>query len=669
MSSSPASERRRPATGLVIAVLSICGTVVSLQQTLVVPLLPDFPAILHTTADNASWLVTVTLLVSAVATPIVSRLADMFGKRRMMLVALGSVVIGSLIPALLASLPAVLVGRGLQGVGASLIPVGISIMRDELPGEKVGGAVALMSATLGIGGAIGMPLAGVIYEHLSWHALFWVSVVFGVVMFVVVLAVVPESQVRTGGRFDVGGAVLLSVALAALMLGISKGGTWGWTSEATLGCFLLAVVVAAIWAPTQLRAGQPLVDLRTSARRPVLLTNIASILLGFAMFGNMLSTTQQMQMPKATGYGFGLSVTAAGLCMLPGGLSMVVFSPISAAITRRFGARTTLVVGALIMVVGYVGRVFMTDSILQVIIGASVISIGTAVGYAAMPTLIMRAVPITETASANGLNTLLRAVGTTTSSAALAALLSATTMQLGSVAVPTLDAFRHSFWLAAVAALAAAGVALALPRTMAAAPAVGAAAEHDRLPAGDHAEHVVTGRVVDAEGAALARAVVTAILPDGTHVDWGRTDEEGTYRLAIGEPGRHVLVVSADGYASRSLFWDVQGGTIPALDMLDRLSVRGTVRRDGEPVPDAPVALVKQSGEFHDSVTTDAEGTFCTDLPPSGRYVLTAIDPVHECSVSRAVVVGSASAVVDLDLTGTRDQAVVAGASSQALND
>ncbi|WP_245633103.1 MFS transporter [Luteipulveratus mongoliensis] len=658
MSSPSVSERRRPSTALVIAVLSICGTVVSLQQTLVVPLLPDFPKILGTTADNASWLVTVTLLVSAVATPIVSRLADMFGKRRMMLFALGAVVIGSLIPALLSGLPAVLLGRGLQGIGASLIPVGISIMRDELPGEKVGGAVALMSATLGIGGAIGMPLAGVIYEHFSWHALFWVSVVFAALMFVLVLLVVPESEVRTGGRFDYVGALLLSVALGALMLGISKGGTWGWTSEATLGCFLLAVVVAAIWAPLQLRTGQPMVDLRTSARKPVLLTNIASILLGFAMFGNMLSTTQQMQMPKATGYGFGLSVTAAGLCMLPGGLSMVLFSPISAAITRRFGARTTLIVGALIMVVGYVGRVFLTDSITQVVIGSSVISIGTAVGYAAMPTLIMRAVPITETASANGLNTLLRAVGTTTSSAALAALLSATTMQLGAVTVPTLDAFKHSFWLAALAATAAAGVAMLLPRAAAAKAAAGATAERDRVSSGDHAEHIVSGQVIDTDGKPLTRAVVTAIRPDGQHVDWGRTDERGTYRLAIGELGRHVLVVSADGFASRSLFWDIQGEAIPALDMLDRLSVRGTVLRDGEPEVGVPVALVKHSGEYQSTATTNDDGRYCTELPPPGRYVLTAIDPATECSTSRSIVVTNASLDVDLQLASRRDQAV-----------
>lgn len=644
------SKRKRPSTALIIAVLSICGTVVSLQQTLVVPLLPDFPRILGTTADNASWLVTATLLVSAVATPIVSRLADMFGKRRMMLVALAAVIVGSLIPALGDGLTAVLIGRGLQGVGASLIPVGISIMRDELPGEKVGSAVALMSATLGIGGAIGMPLAGVIYEHYSWHALFWVSAIFAAVMFVVVLAVVPESEVRTGGRFDYVGALLLSVALSALMLGISKGGSWGWTSEATLGCFLVAVVFAAIWAPVELRSGQPLVDLRTSARKPVLLTNIASILLGFAMFGNMLSTTQQMQIPEASGYGFGLSVTAAGLCMLPGGLSMVLFAPVSAGITKRFGARTTLIVGGLIMAVGYVGRVYLTDSIAHVVLGSTVISVGTAVGYAAMPTLIMRAVPITETASANGLNTLLRAVGTTTSSAAVAALLAASTMSMGPVQIPTIDAFKHSFWLAALAALLAVGIALLLPKSTAAPAVAGQTVQHDQVAAGAAAEEIVQGQVVDADGRPLTRAVVTAMLSNGTHVDWGRTDDTGTYRLALSARGRHLFVISGDGYASRSTFVDIAGDSVPQLVLPERLSVSGLVTRYGDPVAGIPVALVKHSGEHQAATITSAEGRFCTDLPPTGRYVVTAIDEVNEYAVSRTVTVGVTAIEVDLDL-------------------
>ena len=301
----------------IVLVLALCGTAVSLMQTLVVPLLTDFPRLLGTTPDNAAWLVTVTLLTSAVATPILSRLADMHGKRRMIVVSLVALLLGSLLGALSDSLALLIVARMLQGFAPALIPIGISTMRDELPPERIGGAVALMSATLGIGGAVGLPLSGVIYEAFGWQAVFWGSVVMSVVMLVLVLTVVPESGVRTPGRFDWLGAILMSIALTALLLGISKGGAWGWTSQWTVLSFVVAVLVFAMWAPWELRTGEPLVDLRTSTRRPVLLTNIASLLAGFAMFTNLLVATQQLQIPVETGVGFGLGVTEAGLAMLP----------------------------------------------------------------------------------------------------------------------------------------------------------------------------------------------------------------------------------------------------------------------------------------------------------------------------------------------------------------
>lgn len=457
----PAARR---SSSVITAVLCLCGTLVSLQQTLVVPLLPDLRHILDVSADNVFWLVTVTLLTAAVATPIVSRLADMVGKKRMMLVSMTVMVSGSLLAAIGGTFVTVLIGRSMQGFASSLIAVGIGILRDELPREKVPAATALMSATLGMGSALGLPLAGVIYPHLGWHAIFWISAAVGALLLTAVAVVVPESKVRSPGRFDILGAVILSVALTSLLLAISKGGTWGWGSGRTLGCFVLAASVLAVWIPYQLRVTDPMVNLRTSARRPVLLTNIASMIVGFAMFANMLATTQQLQMPEGTGYGFGLSVLAAGLCMVPAGLSMVVFSPLSAKITTRFGARVTLITGALVLVVAYILRFTFNGSVALIVLGAMVVNIGTAITYSAMPILIMQAVPVTETAASNGLNSLVRSIGTSTSSAVVTALLTALTVEVAGVPFPTLDAFRAVFALAACMALLAAAVAWFIPR-------------------------------------------------------------------------------------------------------------------------------------------------------------------------------------------------------------
>ena len=182
----PRSRKRTP-TRAVIAVLSLCGTVVALQQTLVVPLLPDFPGILGISPNDTSWLITATLLTSAVATPIMTRLADMFGKRLMMIVCMVAMTVGSVVAAAGGVFLTLIIGRSLQGFAAALIPIGISIMRDELPREKVGSAVALMSATLGIGSALGLPLSGLIYENLGWQAIFWISAATGAVLIIAVL--------------------------------------------------------------------------------------------------------------------------------------------------------------------------------------------------------------------------------------------------------------------------------------------------------------------------------------------------------------------------------------------------------------------------------------------------------------------------------------------------
>ncbi|MCZ4616924.1 MFS transporter [Rhodococcus qingshengii] len=651
--SSPTTRR---SSRLITAILCLSGTVVALQQTMVIPLLPDFPKILGVSADDASWLVTVTLLTSAVATPIVSRLADMFGKRRMMLISMTMIVVGSLVAAIGGNFVALLIGRGLQGFAISMIPVGISIMRDELPKEKVASATALMSATLGIGSALGLPLSGLIFEHLGWPAIFWLSAIVGVLLIIAVAVVVPESSVRTRGKFDFLGAVMLSTALTAILLAISKGARWGWTSELTLLMFVIGIVTLALWFPYELRVTQPMVDLRTSAKRPVLLTNVASILVGFSMYANNLSTTQQLQMPKISGYGFELGVMAAGLCMIPAGLAMVFFAPVSANITKRFGAKITLIVGGTVLALAYIARVFLTGSIALIIISAAVVSIGTAIAYSAMPMLIMRSVPITETASANGLNSLLRSVGTSTSSAVVAAMLTSMVIPSGpGEGLPSIDAFKNIFWLAALAAVAAAAAAAFIPRRGAKPEAAlrPVTPEGFELPdaAVSETEIVVAGRVIRADSRPIRQAVVTVMDMEGRPIDWSRADNEGNFSLALPRPGRYLVVTSADGWSPRSQVIDFDSAqSTHTVELGDRLTISGKVGVGGRTTSGTVVTLTKPTGEFVASTVTDGTGHYGIALPTSGRYILTALTESGHGTLARQIAVIAQSTVVDFDV-------------------
>lgn len=642
------------ATGLIITVLGLCGTLVSLQQTLVLPLLPDFPGILDTTTDNASWLITITLLTGAVGTPIVSRLADMFGKRLMLLVCLGSVIIGSALGAVSQTLAPVIVARGLTGIGTALVPVGISIMRDHLPSEKVGSGVALMSATLGIGGAVGMPVAGVIYENLNWHWLFVVSGGFAALMFVLVLTVVPESTVRTRGRFDYVGAVLLSAALTCFLLAVSKAGSWGWFDRLTISLVILAGLILAAWVPWELRQGQPLVDIRTSMRRTVLLTNAASVLIGLAMFANFLTSAQQVQMPASTGYGFGLSVIDTGLVLLPQGILMVLMSPVAAWLIRVYGPRAMLIAGAIVIAVGFVIRAFLHGSVLEVIVASAICSAGTAVAFAAMPTLIMRSVPITETASANGLNTLVRALGTSSASALVAALFAAMAME-GMPTVPRFEAYQLIFWIGAAAALGGALIAAFIrrPQPVAQQQAPGqvlAAEQHELKQPEAENEVVVGGIVTDEQDGPIRQAVVTVLQPDGRHVDWGRTDNSGRFTLALPQAGRYLVVVSADGWGPMSGLEDLGDADLDQIRMNRRLLLTGHVTDDGDPLPGVMLSLIRHSGEYVSTRHADDEGGYEIGLPPPGRYVLTVVDHDTGRTRSRAVQIGSTSSTLDIDI-------------------
>jgi MFS family permease len=460
-----------PRPNAVVAVLAFGGIVVSLMQTLVIPIVGELPGFLHASASDSAWAVTATLLAGAVATPVMGRLGDMYGKRRMLLLSLATMVIGSATAALSDSLTPMIVGRALQGMASGVIPLGISIMRDELPAERLGSATAMMSASLGVGGALGLPAAAVIAENFDWHMLFWTSAALGVVAAVLVVCFVPESKVRTGGRFDVVGALGMAVGLVCLLLAVSKGADWGWGSGTTLGLFAVAVVVLVAWGFFELRVGSPLVDLRTTARRQVLVTNLASIAIGFAMFSMSLVIPQLLQLPKQTGYGLGQSLLASGLVMAPSGLVMMAVAPVSAAVSRARGPKVTLMTGALIVAAGYGLNVLLMDQVWHFVLASSVIGAGIGFTYGSMPALIMGAVPTSETGAANSLNTLMRSIGTSTASAVAGVVLAHMVTRFGPAALPSENGFRTVLAVGAGAALLGFLVASFIPRQ----PGAGAA--------------------------------------------------------------------------------------------------------------------------------------------------------------------------------------------------
>ena len=447
----------------IVVVLAFAGITAALMQTLVIPLIGELPRLLDTTASNASWVITATLLAAAVATPVSGRLADLFGKRRIMLVCGGLLVLGSVVCALAPSVTWMIAGRAMQGAAMGLIPVGISAMRDLLPPEKLGTSIALMSASMGIGGALGLPLSAAVAEHTSWRVLFWGAAALAVVVTVLIHFLVPATPITASGRFDPIGAVGLGAGLVCLLLGVSKGADWGWNSTSTLTLLIAAVGILLTWGWFELRIDHPLVDLRVTARPVVLLTNAASLVIGFAMYASSLILPQLLQLPTETGYGLGQDMLQMGLWMAPGGFAMMLVAPFGAKISHRRGPKVTLALGATVIALGYLAAVFLMGSTWGVLVSVSVISSGVGLAYGAMPALIMGSVPVSETGSANSVNTLMRSVGTSVSAAVVGVVLAQMTTDFGGYAVPSENGFRVGLLIGAGVALVAAVLAVLIP--------------------------------------------------------------------------------------------------------------------------------------------------------------------------------------------------------------
>ncbi|MER6234866.1 MULTISPECIES: MFS transporter [Streptomyces] len=451
-------------SGGVVATLALAGTVAAIMQTLVTPLIAELPQLLDTTASNATWVITVTLLVSAVCVPISGRLGDLLGKRRMLIACAVPLVVGSVVCALSSTVVPMIVGRGLQGMGMGMVPLGISLLRDVVPKEKLSSSIALVSASMGIGGALGLPIASAVAQYANWRVLFWGSAVLALVVSVLIWFLIPDVPAGARGqRFDVPGALGLAVGLVCLLLAISKGAEWGWASTTTIGLFTASVVALLVWGFWELRTKDPLVDLRTTARPRVLITNIASLFVGFGMYAGMLIAPQLLQFPEATGYGLGQSMLAAGLWMAPGGVMMMLISPLGGKLTDARGPKFTLICGVLVIAAAYGLGVLLMGSAWGLMLFLMVSSSGVGLAYGAMPALIMSSVPASETAAANGFNTLMRALGTSIGAAVIGAILSQMTTTTGGFTLTSEEGFRTGLVFGCGVALLAVAIASFIP--------------------------------------------------------------------------------------------------------------------------------------------------------------------------------------------------------------
>src|SRR5712691_4978505 len=460
----PAEVEGRQHHNVTLAILTLAGTAFALQQTMVIPALPALQRDLHTTTTWVTWVLTVFLLTASVATPILGKLGDQYGKERLLTISLVVFLAGSIGCAAAWNIWSLIAFRALSGAGGAVFPLSFAIIRDEFPREKVGVAIGLVSAVFGVGGGFGIVLSGVIVDNLSWRWLFIVGVVAIAAAAVLVHRFVPESPVKTPSRVDVVGATLLSLGLICLLLGLTEGETWNWTSPRILGLLGAAAVFLVVWGWAELRVPEPMVDMRMLARRQVLLTNITALIAGFAMFGtfvlipNFVETPHDLprSMARLVHYGFDASATKAGLYLLPSSITLLFAGPVAGLLGRRWGSKWPLAIGMFLVACSSASFAEWHDKPWQLLAAMPFLGVGVGFAFAAMAALITDAVRPTETGVATGMNTVMRTVGGVIGGQVGAALLQA--HPIGSTGVPGVTGFEVAFEISAVAAVVGAVV-------------------------------------------------------------------------------------------------------------------------------------------------------------------------------------------------------------------
>jgi EmrB/QacA subfamily drug resistance transporter len=410
-----------------------------------------------------TWVLTAFLVSAAVTTPVLGKLGDQFGKERLLVISLSIFLAGCIGAALAWNLWSLIAFRAISGAGGALFPLSFAIIRDEFPPERVQVGIGVMSAVFGVGGGFGIVLSGVIVDHLSWRLLFVLGSIPVALSLVLVHRYVPESPIRTPSRVDVPGAALLSAALIVLMIGLTKGEDWGWGSPSVLGLGLLTLLLFVAWGFVELHVEEPMVDLAMLAHRPVLLTNVTTLISGFALFSCFVLVPAFVSAPESGGYGFGASATVAGLYLLPSSVAMLFSGPLTGVVGRRFGPKWPLAAGMVIVAFAAFVLAAAHDEPINVVVASAALGFGVGAAFAALVSLIAANVDAREMGIATGMNTVIRLIGSVIGGQLSATLLTALTIQ--GTTQPAEEAFTWAFGLAAAAALLAAAISLSIARS------------------------------------------------------------------------------------------------------------------------------------------------------------------------------------------------------------
>ena len=463
------------------AALGVSVASFSILQSLIVPILPVIQQSLHTTTSGVTWAMTAWLISSAVATPLLGRIGDLVGRKRALIVVIAAIAVGNVLAALAPTIGVLIIARVIQGFGGAIFPLAFGLLRGAFPAKKVPSAIGALSAVLAVASGLGTVLAGPLVGVLTWHGLFIIPLAGAIIGGILSIVFVSDKSERAHGGVNIPAALLLSDWLVALLLPLSEGSEWGWGSPAVIGLFVLTAVLITAWILVELKSKSPLVDMRIMRSPKIWPMNATAILIGAAMFSVFAFFTRFVQTPASTGWGLGASVSESGLIMLPMLVTMGIAGFISGPIAKVINFRAQVTLSAILITVSTVAIAFLHSSVGELLIEAAVFGLGLGLIYAALTSVVVQAVPATQTGIASGMNTNIRTIGSSIGVTIMTLIVSGS---IGKSGIPSEGGYQTAFLTVAAfgaAAVIVSLVAIALARRVNRVHPIEAVIEHERV--------------------------------------------------------------------------------------------------------------------------------------------------------------------------------------------
>lgn len=357
----------------------------------------------------AGWLVTGYLLIGAGMAALIGRLGDMYGRRQIMIYLLSAGFVGSVISAVSTDFSWVLIGRCIQGLTAALLPLCFGLIREHLPAKFVSLGVGIMASSAGAGTILGLLIGGLIVDNFPWRAIFIASSILTAIAVLVAYFLIPIStRPKSTDRPDFIGGILFVPGIALTLLAVSKGSSWGWTSNGVLWSFAIGAVFFVAWILQSLRHPSPLMDVRLFSNRNILIANVGMAILALGALQITQVFSLLLQQPEWTGIGLGVSATEAALTKLPSNLIALAAGPLVGFMALRMGDRSALTISFFLTAGGWASALIFNESTMQVLLALITIAFATTMAYACLPGIIVKSAPMERTSEATGMLSVVR---------------------------------------------------------------------------------------------------------------------------------------------------------------------------------------------------------------------------------------------------------------------